>query len=245
MQAVDALLAAASEPVAEPPGPALRDALNELAHLPAEDLVQAIRAIAVALQGLVAPGGAGLLAVWLGPHVERGADPEETADAVLETLLRWARVLPPPQEEEPLPELAMLGQSMVAHLSRSETLLDRLRRREDLQAVLETKKPAVPGGVGFSHESTPPREREARGGRWCMALPRATPPRISPAQLIAPRRTPASQARSSGQVWSTPTAPRPPALQVMSTQSRPDDPLVPETAFSARACWCHPRSFFR
>jgi uncharacterized Zn finger protein (UPF0148 family) len=153
MEPSEAVLAAANEHVDQHPSEKLRSALNAIAGLPEVERSEAVTKIATGLPTIDNPSGAGILAVWLGAHVEKSGDPTKTAASVLETLLRWSRSIPEMPEDETPPELApdladgleMLGRSMVAHLSRSKTLLTEIRGREDACAVLAKAEKWSPG----------------------------------------------------------------------------------------------------
>ncbi|MCM2373039.1 hypothetical protein [Aporhodopirellula aestuarii] len=129
----------------------LRDTLNSLAEHPRRG--DARVAIAGRLGEIDSAAGAGFLAVWLGAGVEGGADPEMTARPILDALLKWSATVETgpdsdegnnddrQEEEEADPEtivgMEMLGQGLVAHVSRSPSLRDNMAADARITAELE------------------------------------------------------------------------------------------------------------
>jgi len=155
-QAVENILHAANQQHGANITDAFRDALNAIAHHPGR--FDALTRIAARLPELTAPRGAGLLAVWLGGAVEKGADPEPAIPHLFGTLLRWSRTvsLPepdaegnPPGElvlsEETLGGLEWLGQGLVAHLAQSPSTRSVYAAREEVLAELERVEPVSSG----------------------------------------------------------------------------------------------------
>lgn len=135
----------------------LRDALNAVVECQASGKARLL--IAERLGEVTSPAGAGFLAIWLGAGVEGGADPDLTGDAVLGSLLHWSgsvATLPDADgddddEEEPEVDaqlvigLKMLGQGLVAHVSRSPSLLQKMAHDREAIAELERVEYASPG----------------------------------------------------------------------------------------------------
>jgi hypothetical protein len=149
MRSVDEVLEAAEERVEEPPSDRLREALGSLVDLSDEERQEAHLRIASALPAVRSPGGAGVLALWVGARVEKGVDPEDSVEFVQETLLRWLCSLPEPPDDdrEPSPTdhfpadmldgIAMLETSLLAHLSRSDRALLAFRENLEARALLQ------------------------------------------------------------------------------------------------------------
>ncbi len=120
---------------------ALREGLNALAHHP--DRSVGSREVVQRIPELESPTGAGFLAVWCGAAVEHGADPNDSAIPVLDAMLRWSDAIRTTADgelvEEPDAEiirgLESMGRGLVAHLSRSPSLVERLKA--DLEVVAE------------------------------------------------------------------------------------------------------------
>ncbi len=114
--------------------PALIAELNSLSE---KQLGPARKLLAEQLSEVTDPIGAGYLAVWLGGEVEEGSDPGETGWAVLQAMLRWTRTIVTVDDdsdvEEPEPDPSVIeglqnfGRSVVAHLTRSQELCERLK----------------------------------------------------------------------------------------------------------------------
>lgn len=83
----NAVIDAANEQTEREPEFALREALNAVAE---HEHGSSIRALIIAeLPKVMAPAGAGFLAVWFGASVENGADPDLSLPALWETFVRW------------------------------------------------------------------------------------------------------------------------------------------------------------
>lgn len=109
----------------------LPDALNAVVDFAAADRQEIRQRLADGLPGVGSLSGAGLLAVWFGAGVERGADPKISGGNVVKALIQWCRQ-PPGDDSPELDEnlrtgLEVLGQSAVAHLARDSELLASLR----------------------------------------------------------------------------------------------------------------------
>ncbi|MEN9361601.1 MAG: hypothetical protein RL095_3136 [Verrucomicrobiota bacterium] len=125
--------------------PALREALNEFVLLEGPDASEKTARICGMLADVTSASGAGILATWLGAGVERGADPSPQVRPLLDCFLRFARQVKPSEldSEEDLDDdlsvgLELLGQGLVAHLSRDEQCLRIVR--VDLEAVAELER---------------------------------------------------------------------------------------------------------
>lgn len=146
-----ALIGAAERQHGAAPSVALRDALNAYARLPAGERPDNLGRLAAALPDVNSPSGAGYLAIWLGAGVEAGDDPEPAIGPLLDTFMKWSRTLrtasddtaadEPEPDEDTILGLRLLGQSLVAHLSRApgrresiaaEAICDELERVEHL-----------------------------------------------------------------------------------------------------------------
>ncbi len=134
---IDQVVAAANAQFGSELSQDLREAMNAFAGHP--DFAAARHAIAQRLIDIRSCTGAGFLAVWFGAAAENGAEPESAGRDILETMLKWSRTVetPPDQDsdeaiedEEIDPEincgLEMLGQGLVAHVSRSPALHQQL-----------------------------------------------------------------------------------------------------------------------
>ena len=132
----------------------LRDALNTIGEHGAREEMRL--QVASRLGEVTSATGAGFLAVWLGAGVEGGADPDLTGDAILGSLLHWANAvatLPDEDTDDDEAEvdseivvgLEMLGQGLVAHISRSPTLLQQMANNSDVVAELERVEYASAG----------------------------------------------------------------------------------------------------
>ncbi|PNY38187.1 hypothetical protein C2E31_04100 [Rhodopirellula baltica] len=120
------------------PSAGLRDALNALAERQAESQLESDheveRQLADRLDELNSAPGAGFLAVYLGARVESGADPNISGPSILQAMLRFADAFElPPDDDDDAPidssaviGLELLGQGLVAHVSRSEPLLQQM-----------------------------------------------------------------------------------------------------------------------
>lgn len=106
--------------------------------------------IAKRLSEVTSASGAGFLAVWLGAGVEGGDDPNLTGHHILDSLLHWAglvETLPGDVDSEDTDKLQfdseivigmeMLGQGLVAHVSRSQSLLHDMAKNADVVSELE------------------------------------------------------------------------------------------------------------
>ena len=126
-QLIAAVVAAAANQTRAEMSEELRASLNAMADArPKEnDLIR----IAAAMPKLDAPIGAGFLAVWIGGAVEKGQDPALTLEPLCACFTRWAGTIEtgnqeldeddPAPDEEVIKGLEYMGNSLVAHLSRS------------------------------------------------------------------------------------------------------------------------------
>ena len=149
----DVIAAASSQRGADCPDE-LRDALNVIGGHESHGDLRLM--IASRLGEVTNASGTGLLAVWLGAGVERGDDPLQTGEAILNSLLHWAgsvETLPDEGVDDDEPELdselvaglEMLGQGLVAHLSRSPEMLQRISTDNDVVTELERVQHASAG----------------------------------------------------------------------------------------------------
>lgn len=110
----------------------IREAYRRVALHPNPRAIQLC--IARGLPTVASAPGAGMLSIWLGAFVENGADPDETAEPLMETMVRWCRELSDspdrPSPEPLLNGLQFLGQGLVAHLGASRPLVERFRADE-------------------------------------------------------------------------------------------------------------------
>jgi hypothetical protein len=150
MESVNKILDAASLHTEKEESRALSEALSAVAELKPEERNEIRNRIAERLFRITSPAGAGLVAVWLGAAVEKGADPKASGRFVISSIIDWSRRLPVPPDdgqnaqEFEIPDidsdllrgLEMLGQSAVAHLSRDEDLLISLRNDDLAHQVL-------------------------------------------------------------------------------------------------------------
>ena len=141
---------------------------------PGSELIKAMRAsvplsddnaarIAGVLHEIEAPCGAGILAVWLGARVESGGDPALTCRPILEAFLTWSRKIESSPEEggeaaeDPDPDqdvaegLQLLGQALVAHLSRSPEELSRIAQSPQIKSEIERVEYASAGAMWLMH----------------------------------------------------------------------------------------------
>jgi hypothetical protein len=133
------------------PSAGFRNAMNALLRIPGVDHAGEISRLMAATDS---PGGAGLLAIWLGSGVEQGKyDPEITAAPIVETFLKWSRTIETAPEadesddaaapEEPEPDsetitgLQFLGQALVAHLARSPKQRLRVAETKEIRGEIE------------------------------------------------------------------------------------------------------------
>jgi len=158
MRSVNDVLEAAAEPMENPPSERLRQALGRLVALSDDEKEIVHLRIARALPDVEAPGGAGILALWLGATVERGADPDATAGFVQETLFRWLRSLPEPPEDDAEPPssrlsagllagIQMLETSLIAHMSRSAAALLAFRKHGEARTLVGRATDWEAGGM--------------------------------------------------------------------------------------------------
>src|SRR5688572_21772477 len=90
-EALAQLRDAAERQQGKQPSAGFRNAINALLGIPGVDHAGEISRLMAATDS---PGGAGLLAVWLGSGVEQGKyDPEITATPIVETFLKWSRTI--------------------------------------------------------------------------------------------------------------------------------------------------------
>lgn len=131
----------------------LRDAFNAIAEHPRAADSQPI--IAERLCEVESASGAGLLAVWLGAGVEGGANPDTTGRPVLDTLMKWAATVEtidadeeanenedeecdgPAVDPDTVAGMELLGQGLVAHVSRSGALHDQIANDPRIISELE------------------------------------------------------------------------------------------------------------
>ena len=171
-EALTALLEVAGRQRGMTPSADLRQALNALAQHPGRDAAK----VAQALPGVSSPSGAGILAVWLGAGVEGGRDPELTCRPIVETFLRWSRTVETPPvedededgefgeetdeqggddypglDEETAAGLQLLGQALVAHLSRSPDLLKWVADSAEIFDEFERVEHVSPGAAWVMH----------------------------------------------------------------------------------------------
>jgi hypothetical protein len=138
----------------------LQKAMQACGRLTDEEAVMVARA----LEDVASPTGAGCLAVWLGAGVEAGRAPEVTCRPILETFLKWSRIVEAPPvtddpedyEDEHYPEpdeetmngLQLLGRALVAHLSRSSGELRWIADSPEISTEIERVE-AVSIGAGW------------------------------------------------------------------------------------------------
>lgn len=123
----------------------LRDAINVLFDLDDSERREIVRDIGRGIIELESPVGAGLLAVWFGGGVEQGRDPTPTTPILLETLLAWCRRVETTEDGEPIGELSeaistgteLLGQGLVAHLTRARELRDEYAQNAEILEELD------------------------------------------------------------------------------------------------------------
>lgn len=109
-----------------------------------EDLLQLICSN---FSNIVAPYGAGAIAVWFGSFVERGRDPRHTFKSVLEKFLELNCSIETVAKDssseaadlnhDVLSGLKLLGQALVAHIIHSKTIRTFLSNEEDVIQELE------------------------------------------------------------------------------------------------------------
>jgi hypothetical protein len=121
-------------------------ALNALADTPPQQ-GEAIRAlVANALAGVTSPVGAGFLSVWLGASVENGATPEPTCRPIIDTFMKWSRTvetisddcdaeteLTDQPDAETIDGLQLLGQALIAHVTRLPTIREWMRDTDEIR----------------------------------------------------------------------------------------------------------------
>lgn len=137
----------------------LRDVLNAIAELPHDHALALRLKIADSMSEIESPAGAGLLGIWLGASVENGMDPEPTIQPLLQTMLRWTRsmvTLDDDEKEDPDPDeevvtgTELLGQSLVAHISRAPSARNQLRDEPNLVAELQRVEHLTAGAAWLS-----------------------------------------------------------------------------------------------
>lgn len=151
---VDDAISAASSQYGADCSDKLRDAFGAIAEHESHEKARTL--LAKRFGEVASPTGAGFLAVWLGAGVEGGADPDLTGNEILGSLLHWAgsvATLPEDDVDDDEPEvdpdlvkgLEMLGQGLVAHVSRSPALLRKFSGDHDVVAELERVEYASAG----------------------------------------------------------------------------------------------------
>ena len=148
MTPAEAILSAANAATGSEFPPDLIDAINAIGDLPEEERFAAQASLIQSLPEITSPSGAGMLAVWLGAGVERGADPQPAIAPMLATLLRWSREVATDADgggAGPDGDLdtgmQMLGQGMVAHLSRAPEQIAEIQKRAEVVTELERAEP--------------------------------------------------------------------------------------------------------
>ena len=151
-KAIEDVLAAANAERGDEISERLVATLNVFADLSHDDIAdsaEVAKLLAPRLQDLASPAGVGILAVWIGAIVEKGADPADTLFPLLEAFVRLSRTIPGVQEddenieealaghEETLNGMRFLGQSIVAHLSRGKGLKELLASQPGICAEIE------------------------------------------------------------------------------------------------------------
>ncbi len=113
------------------PSDPFRDALGRFLGMDAADRQAGAAALAARLPDIESCSGAGLLAVLFGSLVESGGDPKPAIPVIAETMVRWCRRIPSPDDgtgpagavpavEDDVPTgTSYLGQALVAHLVRA------------------------------------------------------------------------------------------------------------------------------
>lgn len=141
MTPTERLIAATNAATGSEFTPELVDALNSIADLPKAERDAVRSELLRVFPQLTSPSGAGMLAIWFGAGVEKGADPLAGIVPLLDTMLRWSRefvTADGDDGEDPEPDenlaagMQMLGQGMVAHLSRSPEKIAEIQQREQV-----------------------------------------------------------------------------------------------------------------
>ncbi|MCC9600895.1 hypothetical protein LOC67_09980 [Stieleria sp. JC731] len=136
------------------PSSGLRSALNALTDH--QQRQQAGQRLASRLDEVFSAPGAGFLAVYFGAAVESGADPDVTGPSIVNAMLRFASSVDVPGDDacddddedfDPatVTGLELLGQGLVAHVSRSPNMLQRLSHDPTTIAELERVEHISPG----------------------------------------------------------------------------------------------------
>ncbi len=125
----------------------LRNAINAIVDLPDDNYAEKTAKILEVVKDAASPTGSGFLAVWLGAGVEQGKDPELTLQPILDTFLKWGETIAtaPEESEEDDPEpdeetifgMQLLGQALVAHLSRAPNQRKLISETEQIFNELE------------------------------------------------------------------------------------------------------------
>lgn len=122
----------------------LRDAINALMDSSQDGGEKVIATVCDILPRIGSGCGAAMLSIWLGAMVEQGHAPGESAEAVRNTFLVWARKISIHDGDEVAegPEAAFhavdkCAQSLVAHYSRSRDLLEGLLADQILCAEIK------------------------------------------------------------------------------------------------------------
>ena len=146
-QKIEAVLEAASQEDNPQMSPRLRAALRDIADLSDETQEQARATLAKKLEEIPSAIGAGFVAVLMGAAVERGMPAEVSCESIRRVLDKWCRTLitepegseyaDSPADEKVVEGLQLLGQALVAHLSRAKDALDVARRDEAFVSELK------------------------------------------------------------------------------------------------------------
>ena len=144
IQLTDALRRAANIHESDDFSDPLRESINALMDASEDDGADVIETVCRLLNEVESGYGAGMLAIWLGAMVEQGHPPDASAQAVRDSFVYWAGQIETHDDSEPTEgkkgaflAIEKCAQSLVAHYSRSEDLLTKLREDQVMVGEIE------------------------------------------------------------------------------------------------------------